>query len=328
MQLLLNFIKEKRFMIFLNIGFVLIFFVVFALYQLPLEAVMYPTIMCALLLIIVFSIRFVKYQTRQKQLLVAKENLENVQELLPVPESEEARRYQDLIVEVTRNQIETERLEEEKYQQLKEYYTIWVHQIKTPIASMKLTLQNSDTKESRRLSTELLRIEQYVEMVLAYIKMKENSSDYIIKEYHLDFLIKQSVKRFSTEFIYKKIQLIYEPIHTTILTDEKWFVFVLEQILSNALKYTSSGYVKIYEKAGVLYIEDSGIGIAKEDLPRVFEHGYTGSLGRSDKRASGIGLYLCRVICKKLNHEISVEATLGKGTKIIIHTPSYMPSIE
>lgn len=166
--------------------------------------------------------------------------------------------------------------------------------------------------------SELFKIEQYVEMVLQYLRLNSSINDFVLKEYVLDDILRQAVHKYAPMFIRKKLTLNYEPIETKVVTDEKWLVFVIEQILSNAIKYTKTGSISIYEEAGMLVIEDTGIGILEEDLPRIFENGYTGYNGRSDKKASGIGLYLCRQIFKKLGHKLSVESEAGKGTKVKI----------
>ena len=152
-----------------------------------------------------------------------------------------------------------------------------------------------------------------------FLRLDSASTDYVIQEYDLDRIVKQAVKKYASQFINKKIQLRYHPLNTTVLTDEKWLLFVLEQVLSNALKYTPSGSVAIdLESPKTLCIRDTGIGIAPEDLPRVFEKGYTGYNGRSDKKASGIGLYLCRRICRNLGHTITANSSLESGTVIRI----------
>lgn len=182
---------------------------------------------------------------------------------------------------------------------------------------MRLNLQSEDTAFARRISEDLFRIEQYVEMVLCYLRLDSGSTDYIIREYDLDSIIKQAIKRFAPQFIRRRIQLFYEPVHASVLTDEKWLLFVMEQVLSNALKYTESGSITIVLEAPLtLCIRDTGIGIAPDDLPRIFEKGYTGYNGRSDKKASGIGLYLCRRICKNLGHTIAALSSLDAGTEI------------
>ncbi len=200
--------------------------------------------------------------------------------------------------------------------EMTDYYTLWAHQIKTPIAAMELVLQQND--EFGELRDNLGKIEHYVEMVLGYLRVSSDNSDLVIKEHELDDIVRPAVRKFSRMFIRKKLTLDYEPLDTRVLTDEKWLQFVIEQVLSNAVKYTSSGGIRIYlEDPLTLCVKDTGIGIAPEDLPRVFEKGSTGLNGRLDKKASGMGLYLCKKICAKLGHRITAESGEG-GTTIKI----------
>ena len=203
--------------------------------------------------------------------------------------------------------------------EMKDYYAKWVHQIKTPIAAMRLTLQGEDTPAARRLTAELGRIEQYVDMVLTYLRLEEGGSDYVIRPCSVDEVVCAAVRRFAGEFIDRRIRLDYEPVQWETVTDGKWLTFVVEQLLSNALKYTGQeGVIRIYRQGDELCIADTGIGIAPEDLPRVFQMGYTGQNGRLDRRSSGIGLYLCRRICGNLRHGIRMESVPGKGTTVYL----------
>lgn len=208
-----------------------------------------------------------------------------------------------------------------------DYYGLWAHQIKTPIAAMRLLLQSRKqtirTEEEKEhydaLSMELFKIEQYVEMALSYLKIGDISKDMILQEYDVGSIVRQAVKKYSRLFILQKIGIRMEEIKQSVVTDEKWLLFVLEQLLSNALKYTKEGSISIYMKEkGILVIEDSGIGIAPEDLPRIMEKGFTGYNGRRDKKSTGLGLYLCRSILDKLNHQIRIESEVGKGTKVFL----------
>ena len=174
---------------------------------------------------------------------------------------------------------------------------------------MRLSLAEQDSPESRSLAEELTRIEQYVEMVLCYIRLESSDTDYVIKECRLEDIVKSAVRRFSGQFIRKKLTLQMSGLDRMVLTDEKWLLFVIGQVLSNAVKYTRAGGITITCENDVLKIQDTGIGIAPEDLPRIFEKGYTGCNGRSDMKASGLGLYLCRQICGRLGHRISVESS-------------------
>ena len=210
-----------------------------------------------------------------------------------------------------------------------EYYTLWAHQIKTPIAAMRLRLQSEDSDSSRRLLADLGRIEQYVEMVLTYLRLEGEGTDYVFREAKLDDVVRPALRRFAGEFIARRLTLDYTPTDVRVFTDEKWLSFVIEQVLSNALKYTPQGGVSVYvEEPKTLCIRDTGIGIAPEDLPRVFERSYTGLQGRADKRASGIGLYLCRRICRNLGHTITAESRPGEGTTVRIKLEEKKITVE
>ena len=314
-----EYLKQKRKSIFIFLLCCGIFFCIFALYHLPLEAVLYPTLLCAALGLIFLGVEYKKAYRKQSE-LVRLQNLsaELIQEL-PKAESITEREYQKLVRLLCEQQAELMTQMNTKYSDMMEYYTVWAHQIKTPIASMRLNLQNEDTDFSIQISEDLQRIEQYVEMVLAFLRLDAESTDYVIKEQNLDDIVKGAVKKFSTQFIRKRLRLVYEPLNTTVITDEKWLGFVVEQVISNALKYTREGSISIYpEEPKKLCIKDTGIGIAAEDLPRIFENGYTGYNGRSDKKASGIGLYLCKKICNKLGHGITVISEPDKGTTVTI----------
>ena len=154
---------------------------------------------------------------------------------------------------------------------------------------------------------------------LGYLRLESPSSDYVIRNYALDDIVRQAVRKYASQFIRRRLRLEYTPLNVSVITDEKWLLFVIEQVLSNALKYTRSGSVSItLEAPKTLCIRDTGIGIASEDLPRVFEKGFTGCNGRTDKRATGIGLYLCRRILEKLGHTIAITSTVGEGTTVRI----------
>lgn len=236
-------------------------------------------------------------------------------EYLPEADRLEEEVYQKLIQVMNENQQELYGSMEYKFTEMMDYYTVWAHQIKTPIAAMRLNLQNEDSVLSRKLMADLFRIEQYVEMVLMYLRLDSDSSDYVIKEHEIGSIVKTAVKKFSGEFISRKISLDMKELAGTIITDDKWLSFVIEQVISNALKYTPKGTISIYmEEPKILCIKDTGIGIAPEDLPRIFEKGYTGYNGRADKKASGIGLYLCKRICTNLGHQISAVSEIDQGT--------------
>ena len=319
MKLFLRYLRQRRRLFIVGAIFCFIFAVSFILYHLPIGAVIYPTLLCAVLGILIMVFDFLRVRREHEALQTIRSITDTIAGAFPKIDGIKDEDYQKIIRLLSEEhgiyRTETNR----KYVDMIDYYTVWAHQIKTPIASMRLHLQNEDSALSRTLSSDLHRIEQYVEMVLTFLRLNSESTDYAIKEYDLDKIIKQAVRKFSSDFIGRKLSLVYEPVNTTVITDEKWLSFVIEQVLSNALKYTPSGSITItLENEKVLRIRDTGIGIAPEDLPRIFENGYTGYNGRADKKASGIGLYLCKRICNNLGHIITARSIVDVGTIIDI----------
>ena len=319
MKLLTQYIKQRRRGLIAGIISCIIFIVSFGLYRLSVKAVLYPAILSLLLGIIFMVIDFLYIRRKYNALESIQCHTDIIEEMLPGADGIEEEDYQNIIRLLSKEHNDYITGSHQKYAEMVDYYTMWAHQIKTPIASMRLTLQNEDSAVSRQLSNDLFRVEQYVEMVLTFLRLDSESTDYVIKEYDLDEIVRQSVKKFAGQFISRKLRLDYQPLNTTVITDKKWLSFVIEQVLSNALKYTPSGSIAItLEPDKKLCIQDTGIGIAKEDLPRIFEKGYTGYNGRTDNKASGIGLYLCKRICTKLGHGIKAESKVDMGTTITI----------
>lgn len=319
MRIVLLYLREHARVIIAAVIAVAIFAVSFALYGLPPEAVWYPTVLCLVLAAVFAALDIVRAQRRHAAFAVLNELTAAEEKMLPPERSVDDADYRRIIALLADSRTRLAENSQRRWSDMLDYYTVWVHQIKTPIASMRLTLQGEDTPESRRLLADLGRVEQYVEMALAYLRLDSESSDYVIREFELDPLIRQSVKKFAGDFISRRLSFEFEPTEARVVSDEKWLAFVIEQVLSNALKYTREGGIRVYMRApNTLCIRDTGIGIAPDDLPRVFEKGYTGHNGRTDKRASGLGLYLCRRVCSKLGHSITATSTPGEGTEISI----------
>lgn len=240
--------------------------------------------------------------------------------------------YQKMVHEEARERRRVVSEYDEKRGDMADYYTMWIHQIKTPIAAMRLLLEDradgTGLLAGQQAAEELFKIEQYAEMALCYARLDSLSSDLLFKKYNVYGILKQAVKKYAVLFIGSGLSFSMEEFAVQAVTDEKWLAFVLEQILSNAIKYTKKGGISIYGadcagdrlegEVSYLVIEDSGIGIRKEDLPRIFERGFTGCNGRLEKRSTGIGLYLSRQILDRLSHTIRVESEVGKGTKVIL----------
>lgn len=321
MKFLFMYLGKRKKSLLVFFLFVIIFGGVFFLYSLPLKAVLYPMLICVIIGGIILFLDYKKAYSKHKRLTEIEKLNSALMERFPALETQDDIDYQNIIESLREEIKELETKADIRYQDTVDYYTTWVHQIKTPIASMRLTLQNEDSDTARQISEDLFRIEQYVEMVLTFLRMGSDSTDYMFREYDLDEIVKGCVKKFASQFIRKKIKLQYEPLNVKVLTDEKWLSFVIEQLLSNAVKYTpSEGKVTIdLENEKILCIRDTGIGIASEDLPRIFEKGYTGYNGRSDKKASGLGLYLCKCICDNLGNSITADSSPDMGTVIRIN---------
>lgn len=209
--------------------------------------------------------------------------------------------------------------EREKLNDLMDYYTLWAHQIKTPIAASSLLVgEIEDKKVKNQLEQELFKIESYVNIVLQYLRLESFHEDLVLKKENLEDLVKEIVKKYAIFFIQKGLSLNLHDLGRSIITDRKWFVVILEQVLSNSLKYTSQGGIEIYFQEDALYIKDSGLGIQDADLLRVFERGFSGYNGRLTQQSSGLGLYLSKKIADELGHQISIASQVGQGTTVMI----------
>ena len=354
------FLKERRREICFSAVFAGIFAAVSYLYNIRRDAVEYAFLLSAVWLLLSGAADYLKYVRKHRSLTEAEKNLASGIEGVPEADTLLEKDYQRILSRLYEMKIEAESTGRIVRQEMMDYYGMWVHQIKTPISAMHVLIQTLEGMQAaaydseefedilnlngaghylKGMKLELFKIEQYVEMALTYLRMEDMSSDLSFKLCSLDLMIRQAVRKYSQMFILKKIKLEYGPVEKNVLTDEKWLVFVLEQILSNALKYTKNsgecGRISIYMEDSVsvkqennmnhpektescLVIEDNGIGISPEDLPRVFEKGFTGYNGRTDKKSTGIGLYLCKSVMDKLRHEIWIESEVGKGTRVYL----------
>lgn len=315
-----KYVRSKFKSVILFILFLGIFCLVAFLYGMPVDGLVYAILLCFFFAVVMMVYSYIRFRQRQQVLMDVRAKVQFGLEAFPIPGGAIEEEYQEIIKTLF---LTTSKAVSEKDQAMSDmidYYTLWAHQIKTPIAAMRLLLQSSrENSCNDELSMELFKIEQYVEMVLQYLRLGSDSTDYLIKEQSIDRIVREAVKKYSTVFIKKKITLEYRQTDAKVISDEKWLSLVLEQILSNALKYTYSGKISIYmndEEPGTLVVEDTGIGIQAEDLPRIFDKGYTGYNGRTDKKSTGIGLYLCRRIMEKLGHTLEIQSEVGKGTKV------------
>lgn len=340
MKLFLDYISKIKFYIILQLFPVMLAEIIFFLYQLPIEPMVYVTVFWLITGICACLNGFYRYRKKVEQLeLIAAAPDINLSQM-DSPVGQDERFQQEIMQQLNQMRIDVENASQKASEDMTDYYTMWAHQIKTPIFALRLLLQES-TEENKEKLSELFKIEQYVEMVLGYLRTEDMSSDLKLSRCSLDRIIRDQIHKYAGIFVSKKLTLTYESISQDVLTDEKWLGFVIGQILSNALKYTRTGGIRIYLEKKLsldtddvsisignddcnkvenftLVIEDTGIGIRAEDIPRIFEKGYTGVNGRDDNRATGIGLYLSNKIMRKLGHRLYITSTEGKGTKVFL----------
>lgn len=212
-------------------------------------------------------------------------------------------------------------------EEYREYIELWIHEVKTPISSSRLIAQNNKCEAMDSLFEELRKIEAYVEQVLFYSRSSTVEKDYIIKEINLQKLCFDSLKRNAGLFIQNGISVMTEDLDVTVFSDEKWLQFILNQLLTNSVKYSDKpdAFVRIaaqeQENSVLLTVRDNGVGIDKSELPRIFDKGFTGSNGRKNERSTGIGLYICKKLCDKLGLDIKASSEIGEGTLIVITFP-------
>jgi len=329
------------------------------------QDLVYAAVLDAILLLITVLVGFFRYSSKVKALSNALKRPLEEQAQLPEATDDVEILYHRLLENQSIARSESESSAAIRQSQMRDYYSMWVHQIKTPISAMKLLLEaereelgqlicddeqsqchigdmtggnigaaglNAALKQQAVLTElsdnmdsfedELFRIEEYVSMALQYQRVSSTENDFVLEKVSVDGVIRDTIKKYAKIMIRRHIGINYSGTGQEVYTDGKWLAFMLEQILSNAIKYTPHGVVTIEtaeeKDRFFITIKDTGIGIKAEDLPRVFEKGYTGYNGHADKKATGIGLYLCRQMADKLGHTIRMESEIGKGTKVWI----------
>lgn len=336
---LTNFIKQNYIWILMIVTMSCIHLLYMYLIGARKQDVVYAVVLDAILLLITVLVGFFRYSSKVKALSNALKRPVEEQAQLPEATDDVELLYHRLLENQSIARSESESSAAVRQSQMRDYYSMWVHQIKTPISAMKLLLEAEreelgqlicDEEQSQyllsdnldSLEDELFRIEEYVSMALQYQRVSSTENDFVLEKVSVDDIIRDTIKKYAKVMIRRHIGINYSGTGQEVYTDGKWLGFILEQILSNAIKYTPRGFVTIEtaeeKDRFFITIKDTGIGIKAEDLPRVFEKGYTGYNGHADKKATGIGLYLCRQMADKLGHTIRMESELGKGTKVWI----------
>ncbi len=241
------------------------------------------------------------------------EDLLVVEEKIDLIESD----YRDLLIKLSEDLSKTREESSVQKNAMLDYYTMWVHQIKTPIAAISLIIHNMEDQEAaNRLKSQLLHVNNYADMALNYLRLGSESNDLQFEKVNVDEILRSEIKRAMTMFLSSGLSVDFTPTNLVVTSDKKWLGFIVGQLISNAVKYQKEGTVHFYGDAESFTIEDEGIGIAKEDLPRIFEKGYTGYNGHNEKKSSGLGLYLVKKAADMLSCDVIFDSEVGKGTKV------------
>lgn len=325
-----SYLKEKLYLIFMSIFISIITILFLNAVNCNEQVIWIISLLFWGLIIAIIVVEYLRRQLYYKNLFNLLENLDQkylLSEVIDEPAFLDGEVLYDVLHEVNRSMLEHVNTYKQKEEEYRNYIEMWVHEIKTPLAAAKLITSNNDNSVTQSIGEELDRVEDFVEQALFYARSTTLEKDYIIKEIPLQPIVNKVIRKHSKSFIYRKIKLVSEGLDEIVYSDAKWLEFILNQIISNALKYTpeEDGCIHIYtqkkEASLELYIEDNGIGIAMSDLPRVFDKGFTGKNGRKNVKATGMGLYLCKLLCEKLYLDLRISSLEGKGTTLCIIFP-------
>lgn len=316
-RLILKWFNERKSVIIVFILFGIIVTGTAMLYHIQITPLLYGICICAFIGICLGIRDCVIYILHYNKIYTAYINSKNTLDLLPEEKNLSEISYQALLKHINDDRLRVISEASQSKAEMSDYYTLWAHQIKTPISAIHLLL-SSEKLNRYAVEGELFKIEQYTEMVLHYLRLESISNDMVLKKYNLYNIVCQALKKYSICFSASGLSLDFQEFECTVITDEKWMTVVVEQLLSNCIKYTKSGGIAIKSENCRLIISDTGIGISSEDLPRIFERGFTGYNGRMYKKSTGIGLFLCRRITQQLGHTISVTSKIGTGTEFVI----------
>lgn len=308
--------------------FVLTTAIIYQLYQLPIAFFFDQLLFLTVIWLGYQLVHYRAFRKKQKMLraILQQEHILDTISLLPKATTSIEADYQKIIQQlVTENHLQLHTIEQQN-QTFIEDFGLWLHQIKTPVAALDLMNQAGQLEETK-VSIELFKINEYLQLLLNYIR-QTTTQDFLFESISLQAVINESLKKYAFFFSYKELRLVMKQLNVTVLTDKKWFTFLFEQLLFNALKYTKTGEIAIIWKNGELIIADTGIGIRPEDVPRVFEKGYTGYNGRQEQRASGLGLYLSKKVSEQLAIQLTLESQVNVGTKVVLRFPEAIPYVD
>lgn len=331
-----EFLLEKILYIFVLIVTLIGCNILLMMYNVEISIMLYiiltPLIGFMICLIIEYNIKNSFYKKIKKQICDLDEKY-LISEIIEKPDFVEGKILVNILQDTGKSMLENVNKYKHLSEDYKEYIELWIHEIKIPIATSKMIIENNKSKQMKSIDEELEKIENYIEQALFYARSNIVEKDYYIAKTNLKDIINTSILKNKNILISNKINVEIVDVEEEIYTDAKWIVFILNQIIQNSVKYMNKDFkqIKIYAKKKkdrvILYVQDNGIGIKKGEITRVFEKGFTGENGRIiGKKSTGIGLYLCKKLCNKLGIglELNSEKNVGTEVKIIFPVDSYI----
>ena len=295
---------------------------------------MFIKIYIPLIIMGLYMISIIEYFKRKKfydNLLKILEELDEkylITEIIKTPNFLEGQILKNSLEQIDKSMLENVNKYKYMTEDYKEYIELWIHEIKIPIATSKMVIENNKNAITKSIDEELDKVENYIEQALFYARSNTVEKDYYIRKVVLKEIVNESIKKNKSSLIQEKISIDIHDLEIEVNTDNKWIVFILNQIIQNSIKYRKkeNSVMEIYANQGkenvILYIKDNGIGIKQGEITRVFEKGFTGTNGRlSNKKSTGIGLYLCKKLCNKLGIGIELNSVQNEGTEVKLVFP-------
>lgn len=323
-----KYLKDKLYVILISafcFGIILLIFFAFKIANEVIIAISFILIICLITILLIGYYRKCKFYNELLSNIKALDKSYLVLETLNKPEFYEGELLYQALYDINKSMSENVKNNEEQLTSFKDYIEMWIHEVKIPLATLMLTLENNKKFFDKRVKMQLKRLEDYVDQVLYYARSENAEKDYLIKEIDLSKVIKNVGLKNIDDLLENKIDYRVENVNVKILTDSKWLEFILEQIINNSIKYKRDN-VKSYIKISIideknkttLIIEDNGIGIKESDLKQVFDKSFTGENGRMRSKSTGMGLYIAKNMCEKLGHKIEIDSKYNKYTKVFI----------
>lgn len=326
-----DFIKDKKIEIILMLFSTMSIEIILLAYQIQLIVRVYVVASIILSLLISMLIEYYSKKSYYNNLLEKLDELDQkylLSEVISKANFQDGNLFKEILEETGKSMLENVNKYKYAQEDYKEYIELWIHEIKTPISASKLIIENNKNEVTKNIEEELDKIENYTEQALYYARSNTVEKDYIITKTNLKDIVNMSIIKNKTTILNNKFELNIHDLEKQVYTDSKWVVFILNQVIQNSIKYSQNEnqsieiYAEEQKEKVTLYIKDNGLGIKKSELSRVFEKGFTGENGRIiGKKSTGIGLYLCKKLCDKLQLAININAEQNVGTEVTIVFP-------